>query len=181
MKKTEARATRDETFWKVLNSALELDFKRGHLKWTMSELSRKSGITRSLIYYHFGRSKAAILTEAIQVIGDELIGMSPERMDLWRDGQWAVSLNRARAVAEQCPSLICFYFMHRERPTEVGEGLRAVDKRFIEKQSIFFSGLSQAERVALYAFFFGLTFYPLTNAAAIDAGIASLKALIKRA
>jgi len=45
--------TKDDTFWKVLNTAIILDFNRGHLRWSMSELSRSSGITRSLIYYYF--------------------------------------------------------------------------------------------------------------------------------
>ena len=49
--------SKDETFWSVLYSAIELDFKRGHLRGTMSELSRMSNVTRSLIYYYFGKSK----------------------------------------------------------------------------------------------------------------------------
>ncbi|MES2855700.1 MAG: TetR/AcrR family transcriptional regulator [Bdellovibrionota bacterium] len=179
-KSAETKPTRDQTFWKVLDAALELDFKKGHLKWTMSELSRKSGITRSLVYYHFGRSKSGILTEAVRVIGIEIVGISKERMELWNAGDWPASVRQARLVADKSPYLINFYLIHRDRPTEIGEGIRELEKQLNAKLAKFFPQLEPAERSALYALFFGLTFFPLADAASIDAAVKSLKSLLKK-
>lgn len=175
---TKQRHPRDATFWKVLNAALELDFKKGHTKWTMSELSRKSGITRSLIYYHFGRSKLAILDLAIQVIGEEVVGISPERMALWKDGGWSASLRRTREVTSQAPFLGSFYLMHRDRPTDVGKSLRSLETNYMKKLQIMFPRLEPGEHRALFGVFFGVAFSPHVDDEAIEFFVAAIKTLI---
>lgn len=168
---------RDAVFWKVLNSALELDSRRGHLKWTMSDLSRKSGITRSLIYYHFGRSKMAILDEAVRMIGQEIIGIGPERMALWRAGEWATAVRAARAITSQSSFLVTFYLVHRERPTDIGNSLREMEKAYLKKLETIFPGLPPAGIRALFALFFGATFGPLIDDAAIEFAANAVKSL----
>ncbi len=159
---------RDETFWKILNAALELDFKKGYLKWTMSELSRKSGITRSLIYYHFGRSKISILEEAVRVIGEEFIGTSPTRLELWKQGDIAGSLKSARQIYRNSPFLCQFYLNHRERPTEVGESLRKLETSYLKKLKTFFPRANETDIHTLFAIVFGVTFAPFVEDAVID-------------
>lgn len=168
---------RDVTFWKVLNAALELDFRRGHVKWTMSELSRKSGITRSLIYYHFGRSKMAILDEAVRVIGEEVVGLGSERMDMWRRGEWAASVRASREMVVKAPHLCNFYLSHRERPTEIGAALREIEMNYLKKLELIFLGLPPAGVRALFGLFFGSIFAPLVNDEAIEYSVKVLKSL----
>lgn len=168
---------RDAAFWKVLNSALELDFRRGHLKWTLSELSRKSGITRSLIYYHFGRSKVAILDEAVRVIGEEVVGLSAERMEMWSRGDWVASVRAARAISTKSPHLCNFYLIHRDRPTEIGKALRDIESSYLKKLETIFRGLPPEGIRALFGFFFGMTFGPRVDDAAAEYGVGVLKSL----
>lgn len=175
-----AKRDRDQTFWKVLNAALDLDFRKGHLKWTMSELSRKSGITRSLIYYHFGRSKIAILQEAVRVIGEQLIGVDAERMEQWRTGDWTKALIRSRHLTQESPSLINFYFLHRSRPTEVGESLRKLEEEYFKKLAVLFPHLDKTAHKALFAFFWGVTFAPDVDTDAIAVAVHSLKTLTRK-
>ncbi|MCB0357357.1 MAG: helix-turn-helix transcriptional regulator, partial [Bdellovibrionales bacterium] len=105
---TDKKSKVDENYWKILNAALELDVKKGHLKWTVSDLSRKSGITRSLIYYYFGRSKSSILNEAIKLIGHEVAGLTPEREEMWNLGDFIASMKQARRTIENAPYLSLF-------------------------------------------------------------------------
>ena len=95
---------KDESYWIILSSAMDLDVKKGHLKWTMSDLSRKSKITRSLIYYYFGREKAEILEEAVKLIGHELAGLNEERLEMWKRGEFLDSLLAAREIIEKAPT-----------------------------------------------------------------------------
>lgn len=175
-----AKRDRDQTFWKVLNAALDLDFRKGHLKWTMSELSRKSGITRSLIYYHFGRSKSAILQEAVRVIGEQLIGVDAERMEQWRAGDWTKAIVRSRQLTEESPSLLNFYLLHRGRPTEIGESLKKLEGEYYKKLEALFPQLDKSARQALFAFFWGVTFAPDVDQAAINIAVKALKALTRK-
>jgi AcrR family transcriptional regulator len=175
-----AKKDRDQTFWKVLNAALDLDFRKGHLKWTMSELSRKSAITRSLIYYHFGRSKLAILQEAVRVIGEELIGVDPERVQQWRTGNWKSSVLHARELLEQSPSLANFYMLHRARPTEIGESIRKLEDEYMKKLRLIFPHMNESAHHALFAFFFGVTFAPNINEEAVDFALRTLKSLTRK-
>ncbi len=173
-----AAKKRDEVFWKVLNSALELDFRKGYLKWTMSELSRKSSITRSLIYYHFGRSKLSILQEAVNVIGTELIGVDNERMQMWAEGRWADSMSKTRHVLAMAPSLCSFYLLHRERPTEIGEAMRKLEKAYIKKLETIFHSLPPEGILAVSAFFFGITFSPTMTDDAVDYAVKALQSFV---
>lgn len=179
-RKRERMKDRDSTFWKVLNAALELDFRKGNLKWTMSELSRKSGITRSLIYYHFGRSKTAILNEAIVVIGEEIIATGPDRVALWREGKWAETVKLSREVANQAPHLCNFYLLHRDRPTEIGQNIRNLESAYIRKLQKLFPELPASGIKALFAFFFGICFAPNVDDEAVQVAIQSLRRLTRR-
>lgn len=179
-RKRQRMKDRDSTFWKVLNAALELDFRKGNLKWTMSELSRKSGITRSLIYYHFGRSKMAILSEAINVIGEEIIATGPDRVALWRDGKWAETVKLSREVAMQAPHLCNFYLLHRDRPTEIGQAIRNLESSYLKKLQKLFPELPAAGIKALFAFFFGICFAPHVDDETVKVAIQGLRRLTKR-
>lgn len=158
---------KDDTFWKVLNVALELDFKKGHLKWTISELSRKSGITRSLIYYYFGQSKEGILNAAVKVIGEELVGLTPKRLEMWKSGQFIESMEQARAISAHAPFIGSFILTHRERDTAIAKGLRKVESDFITKIAQFFPHLTDHQVRAIYAIYFGCAFSPLVDSGVI--------------
>lgn len=155
-----SQLSKDETFWSVLNSAIELDFKRGHLRWTMSELSRMSKITRSLIYYYFGKSKEAILLEAVKLIGEEFFGLNASRIDLWQKGQIADSVLQTRRLMEKCPHMGTFYMVHREEQTEIGASLRQLESEYKQKLKRFFSKAPDPGLEAIFGLFMGLVITP---------------------
>lgn len=167
MEKALSRQGRQESYWSVLCAAVELEYKRGHLKWTMSELSRKSGVTRSLIYYRFGRSKIAILQEVIRTMSDEIVGTTPDRLKAWQRGDWLESVRRTRAIRLHAPYLANFYLAHRGRPNELGRMFLEAEMRFLKKLETHFPGLSDAGRRAIFSIFFGLTFSPVVDESVI--------------
>jgi AcrR family transcriptional regulator len=151
---------KDDIYWKVLNCALELEFKKGHLKWTMTELSRKSKITRSLIYYYFGRSKVDILQAAVSIIGEEFIGLSDQRMAMWRHGRFEEGLLEARQFYEKMPYLCAFYLNYRERPNEIGEALLKIEKAFHRKIQQIAPKANRAQINTIFAVYFGIVYSP---------------------
>lgn len=169
------KPSKDETFWKVLNSAIELDYKKGHSKWTISDLARKSGITRSLIYYYFGKEKENIIGEAVKIIGEEMIGMSPERQALWKRGELVESMLQARRIYEKCPALGPFALEHYHKPTEVGKNIRHLEGEFCHKLKDTFPHLDDSQVRSLYSVYWGLSFAPLVDAEVIHHVLTAVK------
>lgn len=155
-----SKIKKDEIFWQILNAAIELDFKKGHLKWTMTDLSRKSGITRSLIYYYFGRSKSEILKAGVKIVGEEFVGLTPDRMEAWKGDKFLESLSLARSIYEKSPFLCAFYLNNRNMDHEVGLALRDVEKSFISKLKENFPSARVDQINTLFAVYFGIVFSP---------------------
>ncbi len=157
---TDEKNKKDDIYWKVLNCALELEFKKGHLKWTMTELSRKSKITRSLIYYYFGRSKMSILQAAVNIIGEEFIGMSEKRIDMWKKGEFEAGLQEVREFYDKMPYLCAFYLNYRERPNDIGQALLKIETDFKRKIKQNAPKASPAQLNTLFAVYFGIAYSP---------------------
>jgi AcrR family transcriptional regulator len=172
--------SKDETFWSVLNSAIELDFKRGHLRWTMSELSRMSKITRSLIYYYFGKSKEAILLEAVKLIGEEFFGLTAGRVELWKEGKIADSVLQTRHLLEKCPHMGTFYMVHRDEETEIGESLRQLEHEYKQKLKRFFARAPDPSLEALFGLFLGLVLTPRLSDEAVRTAVGAVLELSKK-
>lgn len=154
------KTKKDDIYWRVLNSALELEFKKGYLKWTIAELSRKSKVTRSLIYYYFGRSKIDILKAAVHIIGEDVVGISGKRGILWAKGQFESSLLEARKIFDEAPYLCTFYLTYRSKKNEIGASLTQLEKSFVGKVQAFAPKASHAEINTLFALYFGMAFSP---------------------
>ncbi|MEM7646683.1 MAG: TetR/AcrR family transcriptional regulator [Pseudomonadota bacterium] len=164
----EEKNKKDDIYWRVLNCALELEFKKGHLKWTMTELSRKSKITRSLIYYYFGRSKMDILQAAVSIIGEEFIGVGGRRIELWMKGEFEQSLTEARALYDKMPYLCAFYLNYRERPNDIGYELDKIDKAFKRKLKQMAPKATKEQINTIFAVYFGIGYSPYVGKAEIS-------------
>ncbi len=163
--------TKDDTFWKVLNTAIVLDFNRGHLRWTMSELSRASEITRSLVYYYFGKSKEGILKEAIKLVGEEFFGLNSSRLGLWEQGNIAKSVMATREFTRKSPQVMAFYMVRRTAQSEIGETLRQLENEYLGKIRSYFPGIDEDGVQAIYGLFLGLVMAPTMSDAAVEKAV----------
>lgn len=157
---TEPKNKKDDTYWAVLNSALELEFRKGHLKWTISELSRSSKITRTLIYYYFGQSKLNILQAAVNVIGEEFVGIGNERQKLWAQGEFEKSLTEARQFYNRAPFLCAFYLNNRNKDNPIGKELIDLEKQLMAKIKKIAPKSTTEQINTIFAVYFGIAFSP---------------------
>jgi AcrR family transcriptional regulator len=172
-----ATMNKDDTYWSVLNAAIALDFAKGHQRWTMSELSRSSKVTRSLIYYYFGKSKENILTEAVKLMGEEVFGLNPARRDLWSKGEIAESVVLTRALLEKSPHIMAFYMVHRTAETEIGKSLRELETEYFKKLKRFFPTVNETSIEALFCLFLGLVIAPTLSEEAARTAVAVVSQL----
>lgn len=170
---------KDDVYWTLLNGALELEFKKGHLKWTLSDLARKTDITRSLIYYHFGRSKMDILRAAIQIIGKEFTGIdNPERASLWFQEDYKTSLLQARQIYDRMPHLCSFYLNHRKKDTQVGKALDDIESGFRARLKSAAPTATEAQINTLFAVYFGMAYSPLVGEDEIEIFATLIKGIL---
>lgn len=147
---------KSKVFWKVLDAALKLESTKGHLRWKMTDLSRGSGITRSLIYYYFGRSRLDIVTVAIRVIGEELFNLSPEREELIRSGRTLEAMKLTRELFRKAPHIGPFYLSQR-RPNATFYGeISRLEKRYLDSLALAHPGASPDRLGVLFSALVGV-------------------------
>ena len=150
-------STKDQLYWKILNAAIALDLQKGHLKWSISSLALHCNISRTSVYYYFGKSKHDILTEAVSLIGQELSGSTPARKELWDRGELAAGFRASRLILQQTPELRTFYFIHRQKNNEIGRLIRKNEQKFYKKIGTYFPGAAALSE-ALFSMFLGIVF-----------------------
>ncbi len=166
---------KDKIYFNILNSVLRLEVVKGHLRWKIADLSRLSGVQRTLIYYYFGKSKESILETALKFIGDEFFGFSAERMALWKEGKIKESIVRGRELVAQAPHVTQFFFHWRHQKSEVSTQLRNLEKRYPKKLKEFFPNLSQTDCEAIFTVFWGLVLVPELSDEVLDRVLKAMK------
>jgi AcrR family transcriptional regulator len=170
----------NDIFWKILNTAIELDFRKGHLRWSMSELARSSGITRSLIYYYFGKDKHQILLEAVKALSTHVLGLDPRRMAQWQEGRLREAILEGYTGVQLSPTLPIFYLLHRRSEGGIGDAFREMEARYLEKIKSVFPKFSDDDRRTLFGVLFGVVVTPFTTETSINRAIDLLEQTLKR-
>ena len=168
---------KDKVYWRILNAAILLDIRWGHLKWSITQLSTSAKVTRSLIYYYFGRSKIDILIHAVKLIGMEFAGGTEKRHSFWAEGKFADSFIASRNMIAQTPALIPFYDINRDRDSEIGELIRSHEKTFRQKIKRYFPDLTDEDTNSVHALFVGIVFSNQLN----DDGVRAATRLVLKA
>lgn len=153
----------------LLNSVFTAENQKGHLKWKVSELARSCKVSKSLVYYHLGKSKLEILFSCIDIVGAEFYGLNETRESMVRSGDLVASIEYTRKMFLQTPAFTGFYIRWRMTDTEVGAKLKSLDDRYQAKLKALFPKLTPAERLGLQAIFNGLVTAPTLDREAMVA------------
>jgi len=169
----------DDRFWKILDAVLYLEVQKGHLLWKVSDIARVTKVTRSLIYYYFGKSKQEIVQVALKVVGEEFFGLSPNRLDLWKKGNFSQSVLETRKQIEKAPHVFVFYLNWRNRESELKKQLVQLENRYLSKLMESFKGITIEEARALFAIFLGLVSTPLIQEQDIEVACTAISTVLK--
>jgi AcrR family transcriptional regulator len=151
---------KEEIFWSIFDAVIKLDITKGHMKWSISDIARVSGISRPLIYYYFGKAKENIMQTAVDYLGREYFGLSEERIALWKSKDIFESVSRSRKLWQRSPYSYSFYILRRDMQNPTGETIRELEKRYEEKLKSFYPRASRDLHAAVTAIFFGLAISP---------------------
>lgn len=152
----------------VLNSILKLEVAKGHLKWKVSDVARASKVSRPLIYYHFGKTKKAILESCILLIGEEYYGLGKDREHSLVNGSLLESLKKTRAMFLANPALAAFYQRWRMEDSPYRAPLIKMEKRYQNKVRKAFPRMSQGQVLSFHAMLHGLITAPFLDEEAFE-------------
>ena len=116
----------------IMEAVIELEMTKGHLKWRMSDLSRLSGVTRSLLYYYFGKNKKNIFKESVNFYIGQFLDFRLERAERIRKGEIVELISVARTKLRKNPYVLQFYAKHRLEETEVSVLFEKAEKNYFE-------------------------------------------------
>ena len=160
MAKKETQNTKEQIFWAIFESVIQLEVIKGYGKWKITDLSRISKVSRPLIYYYFGKSKDEIIRTAVDYLGAEYFGLSESRLKMWASGQLTESVLISLHLSQKSPFTHVYYMTRRLQQNEIGKILRDYEKQFRSKIKLYFADLDEAGVDGMAGTLFGLVAYP---------------------
>ena len=141
---------------KILKTVIRLEVQKGHLKWSISEVSRISGVTRSLIYYYFGQKKHKIMEEASSYLARSIF-----RIDTPREKDITITdrIEEVLKTFRENPYYFIHFYLHRNGAGEAGIRIRVAENGFLKKLANEFPGLSNEQIRLIYILELGLLAY----------------------
>ena len=134
-----------KVFFAVCSAVLKLEVVKGHTKWTLSEVSRESGITRSLIYYYFGKDKETVLLEAYKFIIEVFFGKVGDERE-----RIPTRLKQIIRDLKLMPYLFVLYYLQKNADTDIGKMIRKAEAGTIKNIHRDYPNLSEEQVFEVY-------------------------------
>ena len=135
---------------------ISLEMKRGHLNWSLCDAARRANVKRSVIYHYF-KSKEGLLNHAADTLGQLLFGTHPCQMEHWSNRDLGSSIQVSKEIFKKYPSILAFYFLHRESENEIGQMIRRYEDMAVKKRQYFFKNCDAKTARSLFFIQFGIT------------------------
>lgn len=148
---------KDLLYIQVCSTVLSLEYEKGHLNWTFSDVSRKSGVTRTLIYYYFGKEREIVLNEAFRFMAMYLFNTGFGH----KTGSVKERLKKILSTLETQPFLFHLYYQKKNEESEVGELLRKSEATLLEYLHTLHPAMTKDQVLKLYLLELGALAYRL--------------------
>lgn len=121
------KKSKDEVYFAVCNTVLRMEIAKGHLKWTVSDISRFSGITRSLIYYYFDKDKEQILEESYKYMVNLFFSTNPSEAIGIR-----ARMKKVLSDLQHMPYMFVHYFLEKNKDSKLGKIIKKGEEDLID-------------------------------------------------
>ncbi len=149
---------KEKVYFAVCSAILKLEIEKGHLKWSITDISKVSEITRSLIYYYFGKEKDVILKEAYHFIFE--VFFTPPMNT--RTGSVTTRMKKTLIDLGYMPYLFVLYYLQKNTDSEVGQMLRKAETQLLAYLENLLPHLSKTQVLELYLKELGAIAYHLS-------------------
>lgn len=151
-----ATQSKEEIYLAVCNAILKMEVAKGHLAWTLSDISRESNITRSLIYYYFGKEKEKVLEEAYKFIIANFFDIERTKTMGIRE-----RLRQVLTDLKSMPYLLVLYYLEKHNNTEFGQMIHKAEGLLIKNMKNEFPNMTEQQLLEIYLKELGAIAYQL--------------------
>lgn len=155
----------------IVNTVFRFEVAKGHLKWKMTEISKYSGVNRTLIYYYFGKTKKEIFNHCLEVIMNEFYGLSPEREQLVNSGKLMECSRKSYKLFHDNPEFMAFYFHWRFKKSPIQTRLIELEIAYKNRLKRLFPHLQEPQLQAVHAAIQGIVTAPFLKEKEFDLAI----------
>jgi len=156
MAKSKESPSKEEIYFAVCNAILKMEIAKGHLKWTLSDISRESKVTRSLLYYYFGKEKKAVLEVAYQFVVSHFYNIDRTKTVSLRE-----RLAQVLRDLKNMPYLIILFYMAKGEDSEFGRIIRKKEAELLLALKFEFPHLTEMQILEVYLLELGAMLYHL--------------------
>ncbi len=151
--------------FRILGLVLSYEVSKGHLKWKISDVSRKLGVSRSLIYYHFGNSKEDILDACYVIIAEEFYGLKHDFSKIFDFDSRILerSLLATRKLYLKNPAVVTFYHRWRLEAGPAQKRIIQMEKKYQSKLQAALPWKAPEEILAIHTIIHGVVTSPFTT------------------
>ncbi len=110
-------------FFKICDSVLYHEVTKGHLKWSLSDISKQADVTRSLIYYYLGKEKEIILHESVLFMLELFFNVSGENKLGVRN-----RMKKVLTQLKEIPHIHMYYISERTKDSKYGKLIRETEE-----------------------------------------------------
>lgn len=160
MKTASSANSKSDKIFHIAACALSLDVSEGHLRWKVTDLERKSKVSRSLIYRYLGGDKKSILQNSMEIFVSQFYGLEKKTVTL----TFAELVSQTRQWAIDYPETILFYQKNRAASSELKEAFVRVEEKFQKKLKKIFPHFSAEELLVAHACIHGVVTAPFLSA-----------------
>lgn len=160
MKKSSTKPDKHETLLRLAHAVFALEVSKGHLAWKVTDLVRKSGCSRTLIYRYLGSSREEMLSSILDFFLTEFYGLSSKESEVVFSEQVRIG----RAFIQENPEAALFYIRWRTKESKLSGTFAKVEKRFLTRLKKLFPDVSETDLIARHAVMHGLITAPFLSA-----------------
>lgn len=153
------KETKNETIQKLSEAIFELESSKGHLAWKVTDIVRKTKLSRSLIYRYLGSSKKDMLLSSLNNFVSDFYRFEPVGDNL----TFPDMILEARLRVYNRPEAILFYQKWRARESWLQNEFILVEKKFQRQLKKDFPGLTAVQILSLHTVIHGLVTAPFLN------------------
>lgn len=156
--------SKSATLLRISHTVFQLEERHGHLGWKVTDLVRKTKLSRSLIYTYLGSSKKEILLSALRYFLQNFYALEKFENP---EGPW-IQIKYARERMIQFPEAIIFYQKWRARNSWLQAEFVAIERKFQHRLKSDFPHLTETQVLGLHAVIHGLVTAPFLTSQEVD-------------
>lgn len=123
-----------EKILRITSEVIRQEVVNKNLSWKITEVAQICQVSRSYIYGLLGQSKELILKNSLQILIEEIYGISQERRALEKNTEidYAQVFLKSRSLVIDCPELLSFYFRQRAKTGDLSEIIQRNEKKYLQ-------------------------------------------------